>query len=165
MNDDLVDQRLRELAWRRELTDVEQAQLRAWLAAHPDRRADWESESVLNGLLARLPDSPVPSNFTARVLQAVDCESARADRERVVRRLPRWRMLVPRFALGLAFIAAGWLAYHQHTQTQRLKLAESVAAVAEVRSLPSPKFLEDFDAIYQLPPMPTADDELLALMK
>jgi len=36
MNPDSTYQRLREIGWRRPLTEAEQAELRAWLAAHPD---------------------------------------------------------------------------------------------------------------------------------
>ena len=43
MNPDPVYQRLRETGWRRPLTAAEQAELRAWLAAHPEQQADAES--------------------------------------------------------------------------------------------------------------------------
>ena len=33
--------RLRELSWQRKLTPAEAAELRAWLEAHPEARADW----------------------------------------------------------------------------------------------------------------------------
>ena len=38
MNPDPIDQRLRESGWRRPLTETEQAELHAWLAAHPEDR-------------------------------------------------------------------------------------------------------------------------------
>ncbi len=76
MSNDPTYNRLRELSWRRKLTGAEEAELRAWLAAHPDAQADWEAEAGLNAALGRLPDAPVPSNFTARVLQAVEREAA-----------------------------------------------------------------------------------------
>lgn len=167
MNNDPVYQRLRESAWRRKLTDAEQVELRAHLTSHPETRADWDHEVALSGLLTWLPDAPVPSNFTARVLQAVERDTAAGDRERT----PQWnwfwfwRRLIPRFALAVVVVATGWFAFQWRAQVQRLKLAESVAAVAEVRSLPGPQSLEDFEAINLLPPMPPADDDLLALMK
>ena len=77
MKNDAFLSLLRESSWRRKLTEAEQAELRAYLAAHPDARADWEMESALNAALTRLPDAPVPSNFTARVLQAVEREAVR----------------------------------------------------------------------------------------
>ena len=39
--------------------------------------ADLELEARLTRALARLPDAPVPSNFTARLMQAVDLEESR----------------------------------------------------------------------------------------
>ena len=165
MNDDLIYQRLRESAWRRKLTDAEQSELHAWLAAHPAARADWESEAALSELLARLPDSPVPSNFTARVLQAVARDAAAKDRERAPRWVWTWRVLVPRTAVTVFLVGAGLFAYQRHALAQRVELAQSVATVADVRSLPSPQFLQDFDAICRLPPMPPADNDLIALMK
>jgi anti-sigma factor RsiW len=165
MNSDQTNQRVRETAWRRKLTDAEQAQLRAWLATHPDARADWESEAALSELLTRLPEAPVPSNFTARILQAVERDAVASDRERKPRWAWAWRVFVPRFAVAMVVVGAGLFAYQRHALAQRTKLAQSVAAVADVRSLPSPQFLEDFDTIYHLPPMPPADNELIVLMK
>src|ERR1051325_11026338 len=65
-------QKLLETAWRRKLDAQEEAELRAWLQAHPEARADWETEAALTDHLSRLPQAPVPSNFTARVLQAAE---------------------------------------------------------------------------------------------
>src|ERR1035441_8301460 len=76
MTDDPIYNRLRELSWRRKLTNAEEAQLRALLAAHPEAQADWDTEASLNAALGRLPDVPVTSNFTARVLQQVEREAA-----------------------------------------------------------------------------------------
>jgi len=165
MNDDQTHQRLRETAWRRKLTDAEQAELRAWLAAHPEAQDDWETEAALGELLARLPDAPVASNFTARVLQAVEREDAASEREHAARWPRFWRVFVPRIATTLVLVGAGLFAYHRHVQAERLQLIQSVAAVADVRSLPSPQFLQDFEAIRRLRPVPPADQELLALMQ
>ena len=104
MTNDPIYNRLRELSWRRELTAAEEAELRAWLAAHPEAQADWEAEAGLNEALRQLPDAPVPSNFTARVLQAVEREAALRER----RRGARWRVWHGRGAgcPGLRFAAA-----------------------------------------------------------
>ena len=67
MKHDSVHERLREILWRRPLTAAEAAELRAWLAAHPDAAADWATEQQLSRAVRRLADAPVPSNFTARV--------------------------------------------------------------------------------------------------
>ena len=76
MTNDPIYNHLRELSWRRKLTGAEEAQLRVWLAAHPGAQADWDTEAGLNSALGRLPDVPVPSNFTARVLQEVQSGAA-----------------------------------------------------------------------------------------
>src|SRR3954469_6162170 len=97
MNDPLENQ-LREAAWRRNLTPEEQASLRAWLAAHPDAARDWEQDHRLTAILAGLPPAPVSSNFTARVLQAIDRDTAASARRRPV---PwSWRWLVPKATLA-----------------------------------------------------------------
>jgi len=154
---------LRESGWRRKLTEAEQAELHAYLAAHPDARADWEMESALNAALTRLPDANVPSNFTARVLQAVEHEAAR----------PRarswhwnWHTLVPRVAFAAAVIAFAGLAFQHHEiYRQRTALARNVALVTRGQPMPSPEALENFDAIRRMSQPQHADDELLVLMR
>jgi len=56
MNDQAKDQ-LRELNWRRPLTEAEQAQLRGWLETDPEERADWEAEARLTEGLSQLSDA------------------------------------------------------------------------------------------------------------
>ena len=164
MTNDPIYNRLRELRWRRKLTDAEEAELRSWLEAHPEARADWEAETELEAALGRLPDAPVPGNFTARVLQAVERELAAGPR-----RSGWWSRLrlqwLPRAALASSVLAAGLVSYHLVQNAERKKLAESVAAVADVSSLPSPDILQDFDAIRRSNPTATPDEQLLALLK
>ncbi|MGO8836803.1 MAG: anti-sigma factor family protein [Limisphaerales bacterium] len=161
MKNDVFLSQLRESGWRRKLTETELAGLRAHLAAHPEARADWEMESALNAALSGLPDAPVPSNFTARVLQAVDREAAR----------PRgwswnWHGLVPRVAFAAVVLAFTGLALHHHEMySQRVALVRSVALVTGGQPLPSPEALENFDAIRRMSRPQHADDELLALMQ
>ena len=76
MTNDPIFERWRERSWRRKLTSAEQAELRAWLAAHPEAQAEWEAEMALNDVLDQLPDAPVASNFTARAVAAVEREKA-----------------------------------------------------------------------------------------
>src|SRR5271165_916325 len=101
MNDPL-DQRFRELSWRREPAEAEAAELRAWLAAHPEAAAEWEAERQLNELLQQLPEAPpVASNFTARVLQAVKREtSAARPAAHGWRSWHPWRGWLPRTAVA-----------------------------------------------------------------
>ena len=165
MNHDPVYSRLRETSWRRELTDAEQAELREFLASHPEARADWEAESGLNAGLKRLVDAPVSSNFTARVLQAIELESAAAVRERphVMSRIWWWQVFLPRTAVVLVLVAAGWFSYDRYQIKKRAKIAEGLAVVATVQRPPSAEVLKDFDAILGLSSTPAADEELLAL--
>lgn len=163
MKDNELHSNLRESGWRRKLTEAEQAGWRAYLAANPDARADWEMESALNAALARLPDARVPSNFTARVLQAVEREEARP---------PgwswrwNWHTLVPRVAFAAVVITFTGLAFHHHEiYSQRAALARSVAFVTGGQPAPSPEALENFDAIRRMSQPQHADDELLALMQ
>jgi negative regulator of sigma E activity len=154
---------LRESGWRRKLTEAEQAELRAQLATQPDARADWEMESALNAALTQLPDASVPSNFTARVLQAVECEEARP---RAWSRRWSWYSLVPRVAFAMAVMMfAGLALQHHEIYRQRIALAKNVALVTWGQPMPSPEALENFDAIRRMSQPQHADDELLTLMQ
>ena len=105
----------------------------------------------------------MPSNFTARVLQAVELEEAR----------PHgwswrwnWHTLVPRVAFAAVVITFTGLALHHHEiYSQRAALARSVAFVTRGQPVPSPEALENFDAIRRMSQPQHADDELLALMQ
>ena len=163
MKDNELHSKLRESSWRRKLTETEQAGLRAYLAANPDARADWEMESALNAALTQLPDASVPSNFTARVLQAVEREEARP---RAWSWRWNWHTLVPRVAFAAVVITFTGLAFHHHEiYSQRVALARNVAFVTRGQPMPSPEALENFDAIRRMSQPQHADDELLALMQ
>lgn len=149
----------------RKLTAAEEADLRAWLAEHPDRQADWETESRLSEILQRLPDVPVPSNFTARVLQAVEREEVATAKPR--RSGAKWffRLLVPRVVVAAVVFGVALLTYQEHMATKREQLVQGVKVVAGVSSLPSPEILQDFDTIRKMSSTPGPDPELIALMK
>lgn len=156
--------RLREAGWRRPLTAGERAELREWLAAHPEVRTDWELEAGLSEALRGMQGAPVPSNFTARVLQAVNLEELRVARAPA---RPLWVSWVsgwlPRTALAGLFVLSTLASYHYAEAKQRVKMAQSVVRVSE--ALPSAEMLENFDAIRALNPTPAADGDLLALLK
>lgn len=155
----------REKSWRRKLTAAEETELRAWLAAHPGSPADWEMEDRLTELLGRLPDAPVPSNFTARVLQAAEREAVAASRPKATRMAWFLRSLLPKAAVAAVIFGAGLLTYHEHVATKRAELVQGVKVVAGVPSLPSPEILQDFDTIRQISSTPGPDPEIIALMK
>ena len=122
-----------------------------------------ELEARLTRALAKLPDAPVPSNFTARVMQAVDLEEARSAR--------RWkwifnrRWFLPRVAIaGAVVLFAGLSLHHYELNARRSALAKNVALVAET-PMPSVDALKNFDAIRRMSKPAHADDELLALLQ
>jgi hypothetical protein len=117
----------------------------------------------LRELLSRLPDAPLSSNFTARVLQAVELADAR--------RLRRWNPLIwnwhalpPRVAVASVMVIAAGFAFYQHEiYNQRAAIAKSVVLVANAQPLPSVEALQNFDAIQRMSQPARADEGLLAL--
>jgi hypothetical protein len=122
-------------------------------------------DGQLDALLRALPDKPVPSNFTARVLQAVDREAVRPAAP------PWWEMfrhplqLLPRAAMTVLALCFGLFGYQHHALAERHAYERSVEAVVQVASLPSPDALKDFNAIRHMSTTPAADHDLLALLQ
>lgn len=157
-------QKLLEASWRRDLTPAETARLHAGLAEQPELRSGWEEESGLNRLLDGLPDAPLPSNFTARVLQEAQRQAAPPSPRPFLADL--WRRLFPRPASGLAWVAVmlclGWLAVQQaETSSQRRRNSE-LADFFKAAAPSDPAVLQDFDAIRRLPQ--AEDEELFAVL-
>lgn len=166
MNSDPIQDRAQELVWRRKLTDAEQAELLAYLATHPDARADCEMESALSTALDRLPDAAVSSNFAARVLQAIERDGANAGRVRERGWAWYWRVLVPRVAVAAVVIGFTGVVYQRYEFGRRVELARSVALVAASQPLPDMEALKNFDAIQRMSEAkPHADNELLTLFQ
>ena len=162
MNDPLY-QRLREAGWRRRLKASEEVELSAWLAAHPEAQADWETELALTEAMEQLPEAPLSSNFTARVLQAVEREESGKRRLRPGRWT--WRWLVPRAALVALVIGLGLFTYDRDQAARRAELARKVAIISSVAAVQNPEVLQDFDTIRHLGQTPKPDEELLALLQ
>ena len=173
MNNDRPYDELREANWRRPLRAAEEAELRAWLEAHPQAQADWEAELALSDALRRLPEAPLASNFTSRVLQAVERDTAAQSTRQASlgANWYRWLRLrwLPRVAVAAVVVVAGLFSYH-HVVDQRS--AQRWARPLEVVSgvpVPNPEVLEDFDAIqaFNRAPAPNAgpDEELLTLLQ
>src|SRR5207247_7147160 len=87
---------LREASWKRKLTPAEESELRNWLTTHPEAQADWEADAALNRVLDHLPEVAVSSNFTGRVLKAVELESAAAARTSPPKSKWFWRSFLPK---------------------------------------------------------------------
>ena len=126
--------------------------------------ADRELDARLTQALARLPDVPVPSNFTARLMQAIELEEARPSRRWSFNW--NWHALFPRIAVTAAVLLfAGVTFRHYELASQRSTLAKNVAFVAESQPLPSVDVLKNFDAIQRMGQPAHADEELLALLQ
>ena len=164
----LTAEQLLEIALKRQLTAAELAQWQTCLAAHPDQRAAWEEDLALNQLLRALPPAPVPSNFTAQVLRALDRDEATAKSSSI----PKWlaRLAALRWTRPVAFAAlalvAGLFAWQQQRQHARTEVANSLRLPTLMR-LPSMEQLKDFDAINSLSQTSGggADVELLAALE
>ena len=159
MTNDPIYKHLREASWRRKLTAGEEEQLRAWLAAHPEALSDWEEEMGLNEALGRLPVAPkVATNFTERVLGAIELESRRESRGSFVWRGWRWRLRwVPKAALAFGIACAVMMS------CQHFRSANAVELFKGIALLPDPEIVMDFDTIRALNRTPAADEELLKL--
>ncbi len=116
-------------------------------------------EARLTAALRRLPDAPVASNFTARVMDAIDLEEKRAARSHGW----NWRSLFPRLAVATAVLVfAGITIQRYESNSHRLEITKSVAMVASSKAQPSVDALENLDAIQLLGQSAHADGELLA---
>jgi len=167
MTDDPLENPAHELTWRRRLNASEQARLRSWLATDPDGQARYESEAALNEALDSLPNAPVASNFTARVLQAVELEKSRAERslpsKRIsLSRLSRW---LPKTAMAALTLVVALFSYQHFRAAHRVQMARDAVVVSEVASLPNPSVLEDYEVIRAMSQTPAADEELLKLLQ
>ena len=152
---------LLQTAIERDLTDGELARLQRWLAANPTDQAEWEA---LDHLLASLPDTPVATNFTARVLDEV----RRAETAHPALGQAWWqRLLAPQFRLVQITAAAtlamviGGVGYQSHLNQSRAEMAAAVASIAEF----PPGFLADFEAIGAVAHADAIDEELWAALK
>ncbi|HKS36185.1 MAG TPA: hypothetical protein VJW76_03275 [Verrucomicrobiae bacterium] len=172
MNDAEFNQLL-EAAARRPLTADEEMRLRAFLADHSSAGGRWEEEIVLTRLLHRLPDVPLSSNFTARVLLAVEREEQRRLQTPGMLRWFDWRRNVVRFAAACLFLGFTAVSYHQYRVLVRAKMAASLANVANgvdtaarAVQLQAVELWQDFESIDRLShTQAQVDEELLAVLK
>jgi hypothetical protein len=125
--------------------------------------ADLELEARLSRVLARLPDAPVASNFTACVMQAIELEESRRSRKWSFSW--NWHALLPRVAVVVVIGFSSFALYQHEAYNQRAALAKNVALVAEAQPLPSVEALKNFDAIQRMSQRAHADEELLALLQ
>ena len=172
MHGDELNQ-LRETLFRRELREDEQEALRRHLDAQAQDPGVWAEDVALSRLLARLPDAPRPSNFTAQVLQAVELEPC--SRRRGFSLVLWWAGRRPaiRLATSLSCLLLVFVAYAQYQALSRARLATSIASVVRsveaasaVAQLPPVEILRDFEAIRGLSQSRVAaDEELLVALR
>lgn len=137
-----------------------------------EAEADWDDEIQLNQILERLPNAPLSSNFTSRVMSQVRNEALarsrnpwRANWNSFVDSF-RSREWTQRFALSAAVVLAAFVCFIQYQASGRKEVAQSVVAVSSVADLPSLDVLVNFDAIKRLPKKSgEVDVELLAALK
>lgn len=153
-------------ALRGELTQAERAELDRRMELNPGLREAYGKEVGLEHLLERLPNSPVPSNFTSLVLRAVRKE----DRvQPTAQKFPWVRFRIARLATGLAVVTvAGILSIHQYQKAEEQEMVRSVASFTEVAAAMSPEqrpglVFQDFEAIERLT-VPTEADLDLELL-
>lgn len=157
-------QEIKEAGWRRPLNPAEEAALQKFLAEHPEAREGWGEEAALSRLLERQPNVPVSSNFTARLLQAVQHAPARpAWRDWFSHWLPESRAW--RVALCSMVVCAGVLSFHEYQVMHRIRMARDLAGVSRVAALPPVEWLKDFDTINSISQVKVADDDLLAALE
>jgi hypothetical protein len=120
-----------------------------------------DPQEQVRGLLSRLPNAPVASNFTARVMQSIELEEMRRSRWRVFGW--SWRAWVPRAAVGTVLVVFAAFTFQQHNlYLHQVAIAKNAALVAS-QPLPSVDALKNFAAIQRMSQPVGADDELLAL--
>jgi hypothetical protein len=119
-------------------------------------------QKQVRGLLSRLPNTPVASNFTARVMQAIELEDERRSRQWVLGW--HWHALLPRLAVATVLVGFAAFTFRQHElYVQQVALAKSIALEAGSQPLPSVDALKNFDAIQRMSQAAPPDNDLLAL--
>jgi len=169
MNEDPTVTRLREIAWRRPLTNAEKIELRAWLGAHPEAQAEWAGELELSRVVAKLPNAPAPSNFTARVLAAVEREVQAQELGNARSRAWWWRVFLPRTAAAAAILVIAFSIYRMNEAKREKDLVSTLSKISREERVPPTQALEDYDYVADLSAGVSAgvgaDEELLTLMR
>jgi hypothetical protein len=120
-----------------------------------------DAQRQMRGLLTHLPDVPVASNFTARVMQAIELEEMHQSRSWFFGW--HWRAIIPRATAATVVVGLASFTFYQHEiYVQQVALAKSAALVAS-QQMPSVEALKNFNAIQRMGQSGHPDNELLAL--
>lgn len=161
-------EQLIDRARRRILSNDERTRLNILLEGDPAAWPERDEELALTQLLSRLPDAPVSSNFSVRVMRAIDLADRQPGRNPSAgNSLRRWFARLSWATAALALAGLSWVHYQGW---QRAETARSVKFISEVAAVPSVEILRDFDAVQSLGNMPPAmdvqgDTELLTALQ
>ena len=160
---DVRKEEMVRLSMRRELTPEEESRLELYFAAHPEARVEWEEDRALGRALQALPDAPISSNFTSRVMQEVDLEQARGERRRAT---SWWRGMFPKLGWATAALLMGVLVL-QHQSVKEQRMVDELAIISDkMKQSPGPDVLQDFEVIERLRRATgPSDDELRAALQ
>lgn len=155
MSDVRKDELVR-LSAKRELTPEDESRLEIYFTANPQARAEWEEERALTRAVQSLPDLPVSSNFTARVLQEVDLEDRTM--ARAGNRSAWWSRLWPKLGWATAALLLTTLGIQYHT-AQKQKIVVDLVRISQAPA----DVLQDFEVINRLRQASAPSDEELLL--
>jgi hypothetical protein len=182
---------LLEAAWRRELAASEREALLAYTEAHPEARTRLDEELAIGGLLSRLPEAHVPSNFTWQVMREIEREESGRSNSSLLSGRVDWqgtRWFKPA-AIGLTALCVAVFSLHGFRVHSRKEIARSLATISEaapfglllthpqtpapktapspvLTSTPSLQVFQDFEAIRHLSYLPDPGDaQLLAYLQ
>ena len=129
-------------------------------------RAEWEGEAALTGAVARMREPVVPTNFTARVLEAVRAEQRAAGQSKggLAGWWSRfgWRPRLTVLGGATALVAVVMVQHRIHVQQE---VVLGVRMLSPAAMVPSVEWLADFDAIDKLGQVAPTDEDLLAALK
>lgn len=154
-SDELND--LMDKARRRVLHPDDRKRVEQLLEADPAAWPDWKEDMALTQLLDGIPDAPVATNFTSRVMQAVALEDSRT-KPRGIPLTLYWltHSWFARLGIVTSVAIAAVLGWQQNQKWERAALAESMVTISEVAAVPSVEILKDFEVIQSLGAVPPA---------
>ena len=151
------EQELIEIAWRRELTESERRKyLKLSSSSENEFWSQLEQEETLTQTLVSLPPASLASNFTSRVLQAVQLETNRTrTRTQTTNRTLNWFHLfqknwIAQFAALLMLVAITFASVTGFQSYQRQQIARSLEVMSDVASIAEVDWLKDFEMIRSL---------------
>ncbi|MCF7669269.1 MAG: hypothetical protein K9N48_05790 [Verrucomicrobia bacterium] len=156
---------LAKTVWKHTPSETELNELNRALDSVADKESFLKEELRLNELLGKLPDVSVPSNFTARVVEAAATQPAR--RNKLITALtlsPLRRRRVTAFAAVIVAAIIGVTGWKAFEHMNRVETAQSAAVFTEIAIEPDFETISNFETIYDLSQAPEVDNELLTAL-